>query len=286
MAGSLVSHLLLLTSVLALSEIDDLIFYPSGSGVCTTLSDPNETFLLANFTTAFKYFGRTYTQVYVNNNGLLTFKKELPESSPIVFPSNGNEDYIAPLWSDLDDVGLGTYCYQQYSNGNVLDRATQDINQYFPNKGFVASWVFVATWDTTSTDQSTTITVQVVLISSGGFSFILMNYGTCSVITYQVQAGFDTIGSTNFFVIPNSSDGQTIPNLKSSSNIGTPGRWAFVVNKGTVNTVGLHLHLSSISNLTDSGNVQVILDKVKQKLVSNGLPSNIQLNLKKVLKKP
>ncbi|TRY79043.1 hypothetical protein DNTS_011026 [Danionella cerebrum] len=254
MAGSLVSHLLLLTSVLALSEIDDLIFYPSGSGVCTTLSDPNETFLLANFTTAFKYFGRTYTQVYVNNNGLLTFKKELPESSPIVFPSNGNEDYIAPLWSDLDDVGLGTYCYQQYSNGNVLDRATQDINQYFPNKGFVASWVFVATWDTTSTDQST--------------------------------AGFDTIGSTNFFVIPNSSDGQTIPNLKSSSNIGTPGRWAFVVNKGTVNTVGLHLHLSSISNLTDSGNVQVILDKVKQKLVSNGLPSNIQLNLKKVLKKP
>ncbi|TRY89932.1 hypothetical protein DNTS_033700 [Danionella cerebrum] len=278
MAGSLVSHLLLLTSVLA------LIFYPSGSGTCTQQTQ-YEIPLLTNFATAFKYFGRTYNQVYVNNNGVLTFKNAWTESSSYVIPLNGNEDYIAPLWTDMDDLGSGTYCYQQYIYGNVLDRATQDINQYFPNKGFKASFVFVATWDTTIS-VSQTITFQAVLISAGGFSFILMNYGTCSAIGYAVTAGFDTIGSTQYFVIPYSSNGQTIPYLKSSSNIGTPGRWAFVVNNGTVYTVGLHLHLSSSSNLTDSGNVQFILDKVKQKLVSNGLPSNVQLKLKKLLKKP
>ncbi|KAL0179028.1 hypothetical protein M9458_024470, partial [Cirrhinus mrigala] len=82
----------------------------------------------------------------VNNNGVLTFNQYLPEADPPYrFPTYGNEDYIAPLFTDLDDLGIGIYSYQEYTNGSVLTRATQDINQYFPGRGFTASWVFVAT---------------------------------------------------------------------------------------------------------------------------------------------
>ncbi len=42
---------------------------------------------------------------------------------------------------------MGVYSYQQYTNGSVLTRATRDINQYFPQRAFTASWVFVTTWD-------------------------------------------------------------------------------------------------------------------------------------------
>ncbi len=88
-----------------------------------------------------------FLEFQVNDNGLLTFNQPSPEAQPSSFPTYGTEDYIAPLWTDLNDFGMGVYSYQQYTNGSVLTRATRDINRYFPQRAFTASWVFVATWD-------------------------------------------------------------------------------------------------------------------------------------------
>lgn len=44
------------------------------------------------------------------------------------------------------------------------------------------------------------------------------------------QAGYDTVNSTNFFVIPGSNNASYIPQLKSTSNVNVPGRWAFRVD--------------------------------------------------------
>ncbi len=160
------------------------IFYPFGAAVgdAHVLETGSETYEHVTFSTPFTYFGRKYNSTYVriqfycqsnmnanvvirqftvywlilnqfllfqvNNNGLITFNQPLPEAHPpYPFPTYGNEDYIAPLWSELDDVGIGIYWYQQYTSGSVLTRATRDINQYFPGRGFSASWVFVVTWD-------------------------------------------------------------------------------------------------------------------------------------------
>ncbi len=59
---------------------------------------------------------------------------------------HGSRDIIAPFWTDLDNRGNGQITYNQYSNGSVLQQATQDINGYFPGLNFSANWVFVATW--------------------------------------------------------------------------------------------------------------------------------------------
>lgn len=82
----------------------------------------------------------------VNNNGHLTFTSSLSTYVPQRFPLNGPRDLIAALWTDLDNRQTGQVYYNQYTNGNVLERATQDINTYFPNIDFNANWVFVATW--------------------------------------------------------------------------------------------------------------------------------------------
>ncbi|XP_067226379.1 mucin-like protein [Chanodichthys erythropterus] len=214
-------------------------FYQFGSAAGDTEGFVNSSNYVA-FSTPFVFFGRTYNHTYVNNNGLLTFNQPLPQSLPYYIPKYATEDFIAPLWTNLVSFGLGKYWYQQYTNGSVLTRATQDINRYFPQRGFTASWVFVATWDFAQTSNATiinhtapAITFQVVLISGGGFSFILMNYGDCAGISSPVEAGFDTINSTDYYLIHYSTNGSYIPNLKNTTNVNVPGRWAFLVNRGS-----------------------------------------------------
>ncbi|XP_058650161.1 uncharacterized protein LOC131551331 isoform X2 [Onychostoma macrolepis] len=219
------------------------MFYPFGSAAGDTeqFTNYNESYDYVAFSTPFSFFGRTYNHTYVNNNGLLTFNQPSPEAQPSSFPTNGTKDYIAPLWTNLNDFGMGVYSYHQYTNGSVLTRATQDINWYFPQRAFTASWVFVATWDFVQTRNTSVfnlhsapaITFQVVLISGGGFSFILMNYGDCVAISSPVEAGYDTVNSTDFFRIHYSTNGSSIPILKNTTNVNIPGRWAFLVNRGS-----------------------------------------------------
>ncbi|KAL1264778.1 hypothetical protein QQF64_005133 [Cirrhinus molitorella] len=233
-----VSQNLLFISVLSLSITTTstwtapAIFYPFGSAAGDTIHLVNfdEIYSYVAFSTPFKFFGRTYNHTYVNNNGLLTFNQALPEAQPYYFPTFGSRDFIAPLWTDLDDFGLGSFSYQQYTSVNVLTRATQDINQYFPQMNFSASWVFVATWDFVKTGDSNAITFQVVLISGNGYYFILMNYGDCTVINDHVEAGYDTVNSIDYYRIHHSTSGSYLPNLKNTTNINVPGRWAFAVN--------------------------------------------------------
>ncbi|TRY93560.1 hypothetical protein DNTS_009710, partial [Danionella cerebrum] len=251
------------------------VFYPFGSAAGDSFELSGDTYRDVEFSTPFTFFGRKYNHIYVNNNGLLTFNQPLPEAGPFSFPTHGNEDYIAALWTELDDLGVGKYSFQQYTDGNVLLRATQDINQYFPDIGFVASWVFVATWDYG-------ITVQAVLISGSEFSFILMNYGDCAEMNFAVQAGFDTVDSSEFYVILYENNGQSIPTLKTRSNVDVPGRWAFLVNNGTENVLGLQLRIKSFSDLTQRENIENFLQLIKQELVSHGSSSHFVLKLRKV----
>ena len=83
----------------------------------------------------------------MNHNGHITFNQSLSRYVPDEFPANSTMDIIAPFWTDLDNRESGNISYQQYTSGDALQTATQDISSYFPNVTFTASWVFVATWD-------------------------------------------------------------------------------------------------------------------------------------------
>ncbi len=113
----------------------------------------------------------------VNNNGYLTFNQPSSQFVPYPFPAYGSQDIIAGLWTDLDNRVKGVVSYRQYSSGNVLTRATQDINTYFPNLTFTASWVFVATWEKVAY-FSLTSTVRLIF-------FINVIVFTSSTIQFQ-----------------------------------------------------------------------------------------------------
>ncbi|XP_026077990.1 sushi, nidogen and EGF-like domain-containing protein 1 [Carassius auratus] len=293
-------HLLVFISVLSLEIITwtnsavsaQAIFYPFGSSAGDTINaaadDGSSTVIpLSN---PFPFFGRTYQQIYVNNNGHLTFNQSSSAFVPYSFPASRSQDVIAGLWTDLDNRQRGVVSYRQYTSGNVLTRATQDINTHFPNLNFIASWLFVATWDKVAyfNLNNTETSFQVVLISGGHFSFILMNYGDIAVTGQPVQAGYDTINSTHYFVIPGSINGSFISNLRNSSNVKVPGRWVFRVDGGPGNSknnvIGLKMRLSSFLDLTQSGSTEIVLQQIKQELVKYGLPNSIELKLRKLQK--
>uniref|UniRef100_A0A8C2KN88 NIDO domain-containing protein n=1 Tax=Cyprinus carpio TaxID=7962 RepID=A0A8C2KN88_CYPCA len=268
------------------------IFYPFGSaagGTNNTAVEDGSSSVIQLFS-PFLFFGRTYQQIYVNNNGHLTFNQASNEYVPYSFPARGSQDIIAGLWTNLDNSVRGVVSYHQYTSGNVLTRATRDINTHFPNLYFTASWVFVATWNKVAfyALTSTETSFQVVLISGSNFSFILMNYGDIAVTGHPVQAGYDTVSSTHYFVIPGSNNGSFISNLRNSSNVNVPGRWAFRVDGGSKSNkeyiTGLQAKLSSFSDLTDTGNIQIVLQQIKQELVKYGLPNSIELTLRNVQK--
>ncbi|XP_036420923.1 alpha-tectorin-like [Colossoma macropomum] len=209
-------------------------FYPYGVGdsVNGRIDDGSSStvFLVQPFT----FFGKTYSQLYVNNNGHLTFDQPWSIYTPYQFPANGGRDLIAPFWTDLDNRGNGVVSYQQYTAGNVLTQATRDINQHFPQLYFNATWVFVATWDRVAyyPYSGTETSFQVVLISDGQLSFILMNYGQIAPTSRTVQAGYDTDDSSYYFSIPGSFQ-YNYSIFTYSTNVNVTGRWAFRVDHGS-----------------------------------------------------
>ncbi|XP_051770088.1 uncharacterized protein LOC127523435 isoform X2 [Ctenopharyngodon idella] len=207
------------------------IFYPYGDveDEKNPQSDDGSSPLIP-FQRPFVYFGRVYDKIFVNNNGDLTFDKPLSQWIPNYFPAYSTSDIIAPLWTDIDNRGGGIIFYRQVSDGPLLKRASRDINKYYPNLNFSASWVFIATWDEvpyfgmTNTSSS----FQAVLVSGGSLSFVMMNYGNISSSNQRFQAGYDTINTTNYFSIPVAD----AKKLSNSSNVNVTGRWVFRVDSG------------------------------------------------------
>ncbi|ROL53486.1 Pancreatic secretory granule membrane major glycoprotein GP2, partial [Anabarilius grahami] len=175
-----------------------------------------------------KYFGRTHSHVFVNNNGLITFLQQLAVYIPI---QNPGIDFVAPLWIDLDNRNGGTVSYREHTSGAVLAQATAAIREYFPNIPFAATSAFVATWDNVPyyLDQMRA-TFQVVIVSSVHRSFILFNYGNIAQTARTWVAGYNTMDNVNSFRITVAS----APELSSSSNTNVNGRWALRVD-GSLN---------------------------------------------------
>ncbi|XDV45133.1 hypothetical protein PO909_013276, partial [Leuciscus waleckii] len=130
----------------------------------------------------------------------------------------------------MDNSVTGNISYRQVTRGGLLLAASNNINQYFPNLIFTASWLLIATWDKVPyfNNSRSSSSFQVVLVSGGSLSFVMMNYGNISSTNQRFQAGYDTIDSTNYFSIPVADANK----LSNSSNVNVTGRWAFRVDGG------------------------------------------------------
>lgn len=89
----------------------------------------------------------TLSPPQVNNNGLVSFLREVSQFTPVAFPIAGDRRVVAPFWADVDNRRAGRVFYRESREPSVLSRASGDVKTHFsefPN--FNATWVLVSTW--------------------------------------------------------------------------------------------------------------------------------------------
>lgn len=187
---------------------------------------------------SFNFFGVNGNQLYVNNNGNVTFTAPLATFTPFGLTTS-SISIIAPFFADVDTRGPGSGL-TQYGTSTVDGKNAFGVN--WLGVGYFAS----------ATDKLNSF--QLVMIersdvAAGAFDFEF-NYGSMQWETGGAsggsgglggscaRAGYTNGGDTDFEIAGSGVCGAFINGganqLQSNSNVGVPGRFLFSVRDGVV----------------------------------------------------
>ena len=166
------------------------------------------------------FFGTTYSQLYVNNNGNVTFNGPLSTFTPFDLVTTGTP-IIAPFFSDVDTRGAGSTPVQ-YGSSTVNGHDAFGVNwvnvgQFSQNDAFLHSFQLVLI------DRADT--------GTGNFDFEF-NYDTITWDRNNARAGYSN-GSSASYEIPGSGGGGAFLDGGNNSLAGT-GQYVFQVRNGSV----------------------------------------------------
>lgn len=83
----------------------------------------------------------------MNNNGLVSFLREVSQFTPVAFPIAGDRRVVAAFWADVDNRRAGQVFYRESKDPSVLLRATADVRRHFSGfPEFTATWILISTW--------------------------------------------------------------------------------------------------------------------------------------------
>jgi hypothetical protein len=193
---------------------------------------------LVNLGFGFNFFGTTYTQAYVNNNGNVTFDSALSTFTPFSLLTTGRV-ILAPFFADVD------------TRGSIAD-VTYGTGTFNGRDAFGVNWLDVGYYSQRADKLNSFQLVIVDRADSGaGNADIYFNYdqiqwetgeasgGTNGLGGNSARAGYSNGSTTAFELLGSAVNGAFLdggPNaLIDSSNIGVDGRWLFTVRNGVVN---------------------------------------------------
>ena len=190
------------------------------------------------------FFGQSFKQVYVNNNGNLTFTDSLSDYTPNGLAQGLGLPIIAGFFADVDTSGTGSGLVQ-YGNA-----AVDGFN------AFVANYINVGYFDSNVDKLNSFQIVLVDRADTGAGNFdIEFNYNQILWETGDADDGTDGLGGTSavagysnglsgsrnvYFQLPGSLvngaliDGGPNALVSHSLNSGVPGRYIFPVRNGVV----------------------------------------------------
>ncbi|XP_068098424.1 uncharacterized protein [Hyperolius riggenbachi] len=254
------------------------LLYPYGTSddTMSPKSDDGSSPLIG-LSTDVPLFGRNRTFLYVDNNGLLSFRSAISQYVPQPLPQAFGNPFLALFWSDINNQVAGDIFYRQTTDPDLLSLVTSDIHAYFHNVTFTAHWAFVATWHRVAYYGSNTNkvnTFQAVLSTDGNQTFLLYNYADIqwpSVTNGSIKEGRTALAGLNsgfnsgYYTIPGSMT-PSIRNISSTSNVNVPGRWAFKVDQLHPEDITGNIHLlypygpllDDISPKSDDGGTPLI----------------------------
>ncbi len=213
-------------------------------------------------------FGSTYTSLFVNNNGNVTFNAPLGDFTPYQLTAD-TPPIIAPFFADVDtqggnvptgdtstvDIGAGRSGLVEYGTTSYLGRQAFCVNWFDVNGG--------VGYFSQHIDKRNTFQLLIVDRSSGGAVGdvdLLFNYAGIQWETGDASGGVDGLGGSaagagysagdgnpnHFFEVAGSRepgaflDGGTNPLTSRTINSTVPGRFIFSVrNGGSTGTGGI-----------------------------------------------
>lgn len=187
----------------------------------------------AAFPSGVLVYGTTYTSVYVNNNGSISFGGAITSYTPTPFPVT-ERPMIAPFWGDVD-------------TRSGMRPGTNDVHWDVDSGRFVATWHRVGYFNR-HTDRLNSF--QVILtdrsdVAPGAFD-VEFRYAQCEWTTGDAtggsgglggtpaQAGFDAGNGIDSVALPGSGTSAVL-DLCTTTNAGTLGLWRFQVRDGIPN---------------------------------------------------
>ena len=195
-----------------------------------TLAVGNNNSLSVDITSVFgsqglSFLGDSYTQVFVNNNGNLTFAGALGSSSGTI---GSNFPQISPFWSDVDTRGGTGLTPTSGGNSTGSNRVYYDLD--------TVNQIFTVTWDDVGRFNSQTNPLnafQVQLIqASGGFD-IIFRYESVRWAQDSGSAGI-AVANGQFVSLPASGSESALRQLNTEpGNFGVTGVYQFGIRNGT-----------------------------------------------------
>lgn len=190
----------------------------------------------------FNFFGTTYNQLYVNNNGNVTFNAAMSTYTPFGLTASGNPPIIAPFFADVDTRASGSGVVS-YGTGTFGGHSAFGAN--WPGVGY-----FGAHADLLDTFQLLLVDRSDI---AAGDADVYFNYGSIQWETGDASNGSGGFGGssahvgytngtgdpgTNFELAGSGVNGAFVdggPNaLNTGTNDGVAGQFLFQVRSGEV----------------------------------------------------
>src|SRR5262245_42629125 len=198
------------------------------------------------------FFGHSYTSLYINNNGNITFSSPTSQFTPSVITGGTNNPIIAPFWADVDTRG-GVASATPGGNSTGVNLVHYDLD--------TTNGVMTVTWDDVgyfSQHKNLLDAFQVQLINVGNGDFeVVFRYedinwtkgdasgGSGGLGGHPARAGYSAGDGVHYFELPQSGNQAQMLALESTTgNTGIAGVDVFEVRNGDV-----------VSNLTRSGTI-------------------------------
>ncbi|MFN7882827.1 MAG: putative Ig domain-containing protein [bacterium] len=247
-----------------INQFKDNTFQKPGSSDLPANDDRSTGFidLSSIFKNGLRFGDKTYTGMYVNNNGNITFSKPFRDYTPYSIPSV-SQAIIAPFWGDVD-------------TREDWARATWDLDE--ERGSVVVTWNKVGVFNT-QYDKRNSFQLQLTDMGGGDFE-VDFTYGDLQWVTGSASGGSYGLGGKVARAGLSSGDGQSFELSQSGKqgsmlgldttkgNTEVAGVWQFIIQDGKI-----------VDPSSDPKPIDLILDTVVSDLSVNAAKRTLVANL-------
>ena len=186
------------------------------------------------FSDGINFGGQTYTSIYVNTNGSISFENGISQYTPSSITA-GLTPMIAPFWADVDTR----------TDGEAPESNPVYVDFDSVNKVLTVTWSMVGYYDYNA-DKTNSFQLQLYDRGEGDFD-IVFRYQDIEWVTGDASGGTGGLGGTpahagftqgdgsDFYELSQSGDQSALLQLENTAgNTGVNGLWVFHVRDGTV----------------------------------------------------